>query len=79
MDLRDATVFVPERSSDLIALNDGLEDLANLDARQAQVVELHYFGGLTLEEIAEFLGIGRSTVIRELRMAHSWLRNYFEK
>ena len=65
--------------SDLIRLDDGLNDLARLDGRQAQIVELHYFGGLSFEEIADFLEIGRSTVIRDLRMAQAWLKNYVEK
>jgi RNA polymerase sigma-70 factor, ECF subfamily len=74
--LDDAAIFLPERSSDLIALDDGLKDLALLDARQAQIVELHFFGGLTYDEIAAFLNIGRSTVIRDLKMAQVWLRDY---
>ena len=56
-----------------------MNELARLDERQARVVELHFFGGLTYEEIAECLGIGRSTVIRELRMAQIWLKNYIQK
>jgi RNA polymerase sigma factor (TIGR02999 family) len=76
VDLEVTSVFEPERSADLIALDDGLKDLAVLDPRQAQIVELHFFGGLTYEEISGFLDIGRSTVIRDLRMATAWLRNY---
>jgi len=72
----DAALFTPERSSDLVALDDGLNELSVFDPRQAQIVELHFFGGLTFEEIAAFLAIGRSTVIRDLRMAQAWLRNY---
>jgi RNA polymerase sigma-70 factor (ECF subfamily) len=75
----DVAVFTPERSSDLVALDDGLTELATFGARQAQIVELHYFGGLTFEEMAEFLGISRSTVIRDLRMAEAWLKNYVAK
>lgn len=72
----DAAIFTPERSSDLIALNDGMNELASFNARQSQIVELYFFGGLTFEEIAEFLNISRSTVIRDLRMAQAWLKNY---
>src|SRR5262249_8167440 len=72
----DAQLFAPERSSDLVALDDGLNELARLDPRQARIVELHFFGGMTYEEIAEFLKIGRSTVNRDLRMAQVWLKNY---
>jgi RNA polymerase sigma-70 factor (ECF subfamily) len=72
----DATIFSPERSADLVALDDGLNELARLDQRQTRIVEMHFFGGLTLEEIAEFLNIGRSTLVRDLRMAQVWLRSY---
>jgi RNA polymerase sigma factor (TIGR02999 family) len=77
--LDDLAVFAPGKSRELLALDDGMNELARLDERQARVVELHFFGGLTYEEIAEFLGIGRSTVIRELRMAQIWLKNYIQK
>jgi RNA polymerase sigma-70 factor (ECF subfamily) len=72
----DATIFSPERSADLVALDDGLNELARLDQRQTRIVEMHFFGGLTFEEIAELLNIGRSTVVRDLRMAQVWLRSY---
>lgn len=68
--------FAPEKSRDLIALDDGLKELSRLDDRQARIVELHFFGGLTYEEIAGFLKLGRSTIIRDLRMAQVWLRSY---
>lgn len=76
VNLEDAQLFAPERTGDLVALDDGLQELARLDERQSRIVELHFFGGSTYEEIAEFLGIGRSTVIRELRMAQVWLKNF---
>ncbi len=75
-ELDEATIFMPERSGDLAALDDGLNELAQFDPRQAKIVELRFFGGLGNEEIADFLGIGRSTVIRDLRMAQVWLKNY---
>ena len=52
-----------------------LQRLENLDARQAQVVELCYFGGLTYPEIAEMLQISEATVDRDLRHARAWLRH----
>jgi RNA polymerase sigma factor (TIGR02999 family) len=58
---------------DVIALNLALDELAAMDARQAQVVELRYFGGLRLEEIAEALQISVSTVKREWTSARLWL------
>lgn len=58
---------------DLLALNDALEKLAELDARQAKVVELRYFGGLGIEEIAEVLQTSPATVKRDWTMAKAWL------
>ena len=58
---------------DLLALDDALNDLARLDPQQARLVELRYFGGLTIEETAEVLGISPATVKREWRLARTWL------
>lgn len=59
--------------ADILAVNDALERLAQLDPRQARVVELKFFVGLSLEEMAEVLGISRATVSREWTMARAWL------
>jgi len=59
---------------DLVALDEALERLAGLDERQAQVVELKYFGGMTLDETAEILGVSRVTVRRDWQIARAWLR-----
>ena len=59
---------------DVIALHDALETLAALDARQARIVELRYFGGLGIEETAEALEISPATVKREWAVARAWLR-----
>src|SRR5262245_56966874 len=77
--LDDAAIFAPERSAELVALDEGLKELARLDERQARIVELHFFGGLTFDEIASFLNLGRNTVIRDLRMAQVWLKGYLNK
>jgi RNA polymerase sigma factor (sigma-70 family) len=66
-------VSVTPREADVIALDQALEKLAGLDAMQAKVVELRYFGGLTLEETAEVLGFSPSTVGRSFRLAKAWL------
>jgi RNA polymerase sigma factor (TIGR02999 family) len=58
---------------DLIALEDALERLAALDERKAKVVELRFFGGLSVEEVAEVLGVSRATVEREWSFARAWL------
>jgi len=59
---------------DLLALHEALERLAALDADQARLVELRYFGGLTIEETAEALGVSPATVKREWALARAWLR-----
>jgi RNA polymerase sigma factor (TIGR02999 family) len=60
--------------ADLIALNDVLERLAETDSRQCRVVEMHYFGGLSYDEIAAVLGVSSPTVKRDWRVARLWLR-----
>jgi RNA polymerase sigma-70 factor (ECF subfamily) len=70
----DEAAAVPEtRSEELLALDDALERLAGLDLRKSQIVELRYFGGLTVEETAEFLKLSQRTVEREWNMAKAWL------
>jgi len=59
---------------DLLALHEALERLAELDPEQARLVELRYFGGLTIEETAEALGVSPATVKREWALARAWLR-----
>jgi RNA polymerase sigma factor (TIGR02999 family) len=79
LDLDSIGMASAERPAGLIALDEGLTELARVDERAARIVELHYFGGLSYEEIAEFMEIGRSTVIRNLRLAQAWLKNYVVK
>lgn len=64
----------PERGADLLELDDALERLRGLSTRQADVVELKFFAGLELEQIADVLGIARPTVVRDWRMARAWLQ-----
>ena len=66
------------RSIDLVALDDALKDLSAFDPRQARVVELKYFGGMTLEETAQILDISRDTVKRDWQIARAWLRHRLE-
>lgn len=61
------------RSLDLVALDDALQQLARVDPRQSQVVELRFFGGLTTEEAAEVLEVSPRTIKREWRRARAWL------
>lgn len=72
--LADAAELEPATDKDLIALDEALTGLAALDPRQSQIVELRFFGGLTIEETAEVLGISHATVEREWSMARAWLR-----
>jgi RNA polymerase sigma-70 factor, ECF subfamily len=60
---------------DVLNLHNALDDLAALDARQADVVELRYFGGLKIDEIAKVIGVSPATVKRELTTATVWLRH----
>lgn len=72
--LDDVAVANQERASELVALDEALDALAALDPRQSQVVELRFFGGLTVEETAEVLRVAPVTVMREWRTAKAWLR-----
>jgi RNA polymerase sigma factor (TIGR02999 family) len=71
--LDEAAQPAPEREVDLVRLDDALAELSTLDPRQGRVVELRYFGGLTLEEAAEVLGVSVATVKRDWTMARAWL------
>jgi RNA polymerase sigma factor (TIGR02999 family) len=71
--LDEATVVGRERPTDLVALDDALTLLAERDARKAQIVEMRFFGGLTVEESAEVLGVSPVTVMRDWRTAKAWL------
>lgn len=70
----DETLSVSEPQADALAdLDDALQRLEAIDPRQGRIVEQRYFGGLSLEETAEDLGVSLATVKRELRFAHAWL------
>ena len=69
----------PERSAELVALDDALTALAKLDERQSKVVELRFFGGLTEEEIAEVLKVSPRTVSGDWSLARSWLLRELSK
>jgi len=71
--LEDAVVANGQPGADLVALDDAMNALARFDPRKAQVVEMRYFGGLSLEESAEVLQVSPMTVRRDLRTAKAWL------
>jgi RNA polymerase sigma factor (TIGR02999 family) len=71
--LDEATVISREKGADLVALDDALDSLAHLNERQSRVVELRFFGGLELEEIAEVMKVSVGTVRRDWSLARAWL------
>ena len=73
--LDDAHAVMKGRPLDLIALDDALNDLARLDPEQSRIVELRFFGGLSVEETAEVLGISAATVKRHWTTARLWLHH----
>ena len=75
----EALMPAPERDADLVALDAALEALARADPRKSQVVELRYFGGLSVEETAEVLGVSVETVARDWRLAKLWLLRELEQ
>ena len=73
LSLEEAVSFAQQREVDLVALDDALHELEKLDATQSKIVELRFFGGLTIEETAEALRISPATVKREWTLAKAWL------
>jgi RNA polymerase sigma factor (TIGR02999 family) len=71
--LEDVLLISPARADELLAVNESLSKLEKFDPRQARIVELRYFGGLTIEEIAEVIGVTARTISRELDVAKAWL------
>lgn len=69
----EVLVFAPEQSQELLKLDDALQRLTQLDPRQGKIVELRFFGGLTVEQTADLLGISPKTVKRDWSMAKAWL------
>jgi RNA polymerase sigma-70 factor (ECF subfamily) len=71
--LDEAIDLTDERAAELIALDDALKALAEFDPQKSRIVELRFFGGLSIEETAAVLDIGTATVIRQWKMAKAWL------
>ncbi len=76
--LDDALTFSEEKAAGLVALDDALGALAQLDERKVRIIELRYFGGLSLEEMADTLGLSITTIGLEMRLARAWLRRAME-
>jgi RNA polymerase sigma factor (TIGR02999 family) len=74
LDLDEALAAAREPGTDLVAVDDALKALAAVDPRKGQVVELRFFGGLSVKETAEILKVSEETVQRDWKLAKSWLR-----
>ena len=77
--LDEAVSFQQERNGDILALDLGLSALEKFDARKCKAVELRYFGGLSIDEIARSLEVSAITVRRDLRMAEAWLYHQVQR
>jgi RNA polymerase sigma-70 factor (ECF subfamily) len=71
--LDEVVPFTDERAAELVALDEALQTLAEIDERKSRVVELRYFGGLTVDETATVLGISDKSVMRDWKLAKAWL------
>jgi RNA polymerase sigma factor (TIGR02999 family) len=78
LSITNAEGLMKQSEVDLLALNEALDELAKMDPQQGRIVELKFFGGLSIEETAEVLGIGHATVERDWKMARAWLRRQLE-
>ena len=79
VNLDESIDALPDRDRQLVALDDALEALAQFDARKAKVVELRFFGGLSVEETAEVLKISSQSVLRDWNIARAWLLREMRK
>ena len=77
--LKNVGAFGAQPDADLLALHDVLDRLAQLDPQQGRLVELRFFGGLTIEETAEVMGVSHATVEREWKIAKAWLKRELTK
>jgi len=71
--LEDNMAIAHDKTFDLLVLDQALTELSRVDARQAQLIELRYFGGLTVDEVADLLGLSPATISRGQRAAEAWL------
>ena len=74
LSLDESLIVSDERSAEVVALDDALEYLAEFDQRKSQIVELRFFGGLSIEETAKVLQVSEGTVMRDWTLAKAWLR-----
>ncbi|HEY8228670.1 MAG TPA: sigma-70 family RNA polymerase sigma factor [Pyrinomonadaceae bacterium] len=79
VELDEAAVIAEDRGTDMVALDEALNALAQLDERQSKVVELKFFGGLTIDEIAEVLTVSEGTIRRDWSLARAWLHRELQR
>src|SRR5438128_3573405 len=78
LSITSAETIAKKPELDLLALHEALEELTTIDPQQGRIVELKFFGGLSIEEMVEVLGVGHATVERDWKMARAWLRRKLE-
>ncbi len=78
LQLDEATVFLPQRDEDVLLVDEALKELAALNEKHARIVELRFFGGLSIAEVADVMGVSARTIDREWRLCRAWLRSYVE-
>jgi RNA polymerase sigma factor (TIGR02999 family) len=77
--LNESAMAVADRANEMIALDDALQALEKHDARKARVIEMRFFGGLSVEETAEALDVSSQTVLRDWNLARAWLTREMTK
>jgi RNA polymerase sigma factor (TIGR02999 family) len=75
----DDLKLTTSKDGDILALEEFLQELGQLDERQAKIVEMRFFGGMTVPEVAEVLGLSTRTIENEWRMCRAWLRKRIEE
>ncbi|WP_444995619.1 ECF-type sigma factor [Aliikangiella sp. IMCC44359] len=76
--LDESLLAQPDANLQLLALEEALEKLEKYDVRKVQVIELFYFGGLSVEEIAPYINVSKATIRRDLKLAQAWLKDLLE-
>jgi RNA polymerase sigma factor (TIGR02999 family) len=79
VELDEMLCFAPQKSASVVALDDALTALASLDARKARIIELRFFGGLSVDDTARMIGVSVATIGREQRLAEAWLRREMQR
>jgi RNA polymerase sigma-70 factor (ECF subfamily) len=79
VDFENALIVAKAYSREFVELDQALEELANADPRKSQVVELRFFGGMTMDEIASLMGVSENTIKRDWTLARAWLQSRIEQ